>query len=381
MRRALLLILLAMLWGSAEAQGIFISRYVPGNYLSDNAHLVELSNPGAARINLEGYLLVTRDYSVRLPASAAIGPGSTLRIAKKAGAGLPVDIPLSQSLDFLIRFNLLETEGNYVALLDRKGGIVDAFYYSPLPNVPFLPARDTLITFDGERISFFLPPENRDAWSYLSRSSGAQEAFEQVQGKWRTLSSAEAAPIANHEDLTVRYFEGIVTLKWATSYELGVARHLVERSLDQESFDVVGETQAIGDSQQENQYKYYDKDLVIGKVYFYRIRTEGVGKKPVYSKIKSVRVEDGLEEFEMETILVPHSDGAELNLRFISQYSQEVRIKLLDERMAEVAILFSGYVYAREPNLLKIGQRLPPGRYLVLAATETSRFGKEIVVE
>ena len=49
--------------------------------------------------------------------------------------------------------------------------------------------------------------------------------------------------------------------------------------------------------------------------------------------------------------------------------------------MAEVAILFSDYVTARQPNLLKVSRRLPPGRYLLLASTETGRFGKKFVVK
>lgn len=374
-------IFLIMLCTSSWAQSIFISQYTPGNYLSDNSHLVAIANPSATSISLEGYLLVSRDYSVRLSKAAILKPKSVFRIGKMTGAGQALDMELNKSPDFLIRFNLLESEGNYIALLDRNGGLVDAFYYSPLPNVPFLPDRDTCITFSGQRIPYYLPPENRDAWSYLSRGDGPSNAFVQEAGKWRETSSESAPPITSHEDLTVRYFEGIATLKWQTAYEIGVARHVIERSLDQESFEAAGEVAAVGDSQEEHYYRYYDKDLIIGRVYFYRIRSEGVGREPVYSKIKSVRVQDGLEEFEMETILVPHGDGTELNLRFLSQYSQEVRIKLLDERLSEVAILFSGYVYAREPNLLKIGQRLPPGRYLLIAATETSRFGKEIVVE
>ena len=54
-----------MLCGISFSQSIFISRIVPGNYLSDNRHRVEFYNPDNSAQSLEGFLipalLVTAD--------------------------------------------------------------------------------------------------------------------------------------------------------------------------------------------------------------------------------------------------------------------------------------------------------------------------------
>ncbi len=363
------------------AQEVLITRFQPGNYLADNLHLVELRCPGRNRVNVEGYLLVTRDYSVRLPKGAVVSASKPFVIGKMNSGDRPLDFELNSAPDFLIRFHLMETEGNYVALINRNGKMVDGFYYSPQPNVPFLPERDTSITFDRERLPFFLPPENRPIWGYLDARDDPNNEFERVQGKWTLKNASSTSEPTDITDLTLRYFDGIVTVKWASAFEKGVESYAIERSIDQKTFEQIGEVKAVGLSTEFNYYAFYDKNIELGRDYFYRIRSITEGEREMFSKLSSVRIEEGLEEFSMEVIVAPHSDGAELNLRFISAYSQEIRIKLLDERMSEVAILFQDYVTADQPNLLKVARRLPSGTYLVLASTETRRFGKEFVVK
>lgn len=364
------------------AQGIFISRFSPGNYLSDNSHLVEIANPGSQAANLSGYLLVTRNYSVQLPPNTTIPSRGLIRIGKKSSSTQSLDIELSRTKDFLIRFNLNEDEGNYVCLIDPLGQVVDAFYHSPRPNVPFLPDRDTLITFSGTRIPFYLPPENRQVWSYLSYGENPGISFYQRVGQWQ-LEQGEAVDdqITSYEEFSARYFDGITTLKWSTRFEENVVSHVVERSENQVDFMRIGQVISKGNSEQFQFYPFYDPDTDEGKTYYYRIKAvDGQGKE-VFSQIKQVKTETGISEFEMEPILIPYGNEAELSLRFSSEYSQNVRIKLLNDRMAEVAILFDDYVFANQPNLLKVSRRLKPGQYLILAITENKRFGKEIEVK
>lgn len=361
-------------------QGVFVSRFRPANYLSNNRHLVEIQHAGRGSTNLEGYLLVTRDYSVRLPRGANVSAGSKFRIGKTSTNENPLDLELAGMPDFLIRFHLMENEGNYVALLDRNGKMVDGFYYAPEKNVPFLPDRDTSITFSGLKIPFSLPPENRSSWSYLNSRDEPGLDFVLERGTWKKIADRSILEATRCEDVTLRYFEGIVSVKWSTRFESGVEGHFVERSLDQENFEEIGNVSAKGNTQERNLYAYYDDQVALGKNYFYRIRSQIKGKEDVYSKVVSLKIQEGEDPFSMEAILVPYNDGTELNLRFTSLYAQDIRIKLLDERMAEVAILFQGYVNAREPKLLKVSRRLGPGKYLILTSTEGQRFGKEIFI-
>jgi hypothetical protein len=373
-----LLIAVILFGGSLCAQDVFISRYIPGNYLADNNHRVQFFNPESRPVSLEGYLLVTRDYSVRLPASVRIGPRSVFTIAKEKAPG--VNLILSDVPDFLIRFRLLEDEGNYIVLIDREGNIRESMYYSPVPNVPFLPERDTLITYSREKLPYYVPPENRPVWSYISVGDGPTRTFVKQGGEWK-LSRGNIKPSTEYKSLNVRYFDGIVTLKWTTAFEQNCRFHHVERSEDQETFVPMEQVESQGDSRDFQSYEYYEKNVEEGKTYYYRLRSEDIFGNSVFSKIRGIKAEEGLNEFNLEVITGPNITGGALNVRFTSRYAQRVRLKLYDERMREVAILFNDYVFAGIPNLLKVDQPLPAGKYLILADTETKRFGKEVSVE
>lgn len=371
---------MVMLCGPLWSQSIFISRFTPGNYLSDDLHLVEIATTNRQPTSLAGYLIVTRNYAVRLPENSTLAEGSIFQVGKENNSTQTYDIQLSKTPDFLIRFNFAESQGNYVALFDPQGNLQDAFYHAPQPNVPFLPGKDTLITYSGQRIPYYLPPENRNEWSYLNLEDSPGLSFVQLGGKWQSATAnSQELPMTSYRDFSVRYFDGIVSLKWATRFEEEGLEHTVQRSEDQKHFYPLGKVDSKGETKEYQYYSFYDKEVVSGKAYTYRIQASD-GEEEVFSPIRSILPKEGIEEFEMEAILVPSTGGIELNLRFTSQYSQDIRIKLLDENLGEVAILFDGYVFARGPNLLKMAKRIPPGSYTVLATTETKRFGKEILV-
>ena len=375
MRRAIFMAIFCI--GLLHAQVPVITRYVPGNYLSDNQHRVELSNPSAEAFSLKDYLLVTRDYSVRLPASAVVRAGGIYKIAKEPGPG--VDLALSRTPDFLIRFHFLEHEGQYIALFDPAGNIVEAAYSSPSRTVPFLPDRDTCITFDGKRIPFYLPAENRAEWRFIESISSRSAGFVKVKGSWLPGGKVVVAPPSvEYGDLVLRYKSGIATVKWRTRYEQGCQRHVVERSENQQDYHVVGEEASVGNADAGAEYAFYEKGLEEGKRYYYRIKGEDASGNVVFSLVRELLAAEPKEEFSLE--VVPGASG-ELRIRFNSRYSQRVRIKLFDEEMREMALLFNDYIYAETPNLVLVGSHLEQGkRYLVMATTENGRFGQEFVL-
>ena len=367
-----------MLWGCLYSQSIFISRYVPGNYLSDNRHRVEFVNGSSKALSLEGYLLVTRDYSVRLPAEARLPARGKMVLAKNMGAG--VNISLATTPDFLIRFPLLEHEGNYIVLFDPAGKVIEALYFSPIPNVPFLPDRDTLYTYSREKIPFYIPPENRAVWNYFTAGSDPSTAFVKLGGNWKKAETQEN-PATDYQNVTLRYKEGILSLRWTTRFEDKSVVHVVEKSSDKERFLPVDTLSSQGDSRDFRQYAYYEEGLNEGETYYYRIKNIDQDGREIYSRIREVKAEEGVEEFSMEVLPGTGVNVGRLRLRFNSQYSQQVRIKLFDERLMEVAILFDDFVFAGSPSLIKLGQKLPPGNYLLLAETETKRFGQNFEIK
>lgn len=376
--RYFLLGLMLMLCGTIFSQGMSISRFVPGNYLSDNRHRVEFTNKGGKQVSLEGYLLVTRDYSVRLPAEARIPANGKLVLAKNKASD--VNISLATTPDFLIRFPLLEHEGNYLVLFDPSGKVLEAIYFSPVPNVPFLPDRDTLYTYSREKIPFYIPPENRSVWHYFTAGSDPSPAFVKIAGVWKKVETNEN-PATDYENVTLRYKEGILSLRWTTRFEQRSVAHVVEKSSDKERFYPVDTLASQGDSRDFNQYAYYEEGLTLGEVYYYRIKNVDQEGREIYSRIREVKAEEGLEEFTMEVLPGAGANAGQLRLRFNSQYSQQVRIKLFDERLMEVAILFDDFVFAGSPSLIKLGQKLPAGNYLLLAETENRRFGQNFEIK
>ena len=367
-----------MLCGISFSQSIFISRIVPGNYLSDNRHRVEFYNPDNSSQSLEGYLLVTRDYSVRLPGEVRVPAHGTYVLAKNRAPD--VNLSLATTPDFLIRFPMLEHEGNYIVLFDPKGRILEALYYSPVPNVPFLPDRDTLYTYSREKIPYYIPPENRPIWNHFTAGSDPGSFFLKVKGVWR-MSSLRDNPATEYQNVTLRYKEGILNLKWTVSFEKDSRLHIVEKSTDIERFVPVDTLESKGDTRDLRQYAYYEEGLDPGTTYYYRIRNIDAAGREIYSRIREVKAEEGQEEFSMEVLQGPSTGAGPLRVRFNSQFSQQVRIKLYDERRMEVAILFDDFVYAGVPGLLKVGRKLPAGQYLILAETETKRFGQNFEVK
>ena len=305
--RRFFLIPLLLLAGQLIAQQLFLSRFQPGYYLADNRHQVELRQNGPDPLDIGGYYLMTRDYALRFSPKTYIPAGAPLRIARQKSDAYPAEIQLNGLPDFLIRFNLLESDSNYAVLFDPRLRIMDAFYFSPQPNVPFLPVRDTFITMRGQLVPYNLPPENRDIWQHLSARDDPANYIFRRSCRWSTLDTA--ASVFDHQDLSLRYYDGIVSIKWSTGFERSTESHTIERSLDQEIFVTIGEIEAQGDSEEFTYYSWYDSEVEQGKTYFYRIQTTIAGNEPVYSRLLSVQPEEGIEEFELEVILLPHSDG------------------------------------------------------------------------
>jgi hypothetical protein len=360
-----------------HAQVPVLTRYIPGNYLTDQSHRVELANPGAQTLSLGGYLLVTRDYSVRLPASARIPARGSLQIGRDPAPG--VGLSLSRTPDFLIRFHFLEHEGQYIALFDPAMRLLEAAYFSPSANVPFLPDRDTCITMDGTRIPFILPPENRPVWQYVRTNSGKVGGFTKQEGKWVMQSMVVAVPPSTeYGDLQLRYQDGIMTIKWMTNFEQGCSRHVIERCQDQASFLPVGEMDGGGDSQSGRTYSFLEQGLQPGGRYYYRIKGEDASGNPVFSPIKEVVAEEVREPFLLEVVTGDVQTDHGLSIRFSSVRPQNVRIKLFDEQLQEVAFLYDDHAFGGVPVLIRVGKRLEPGkRYLVMATTDGGRYGVE----
>jgi len=373
------LLFAAQVWGQVQ-----IGRFIPGNYRSDNLHRVEIYNPGPAPAALGGFLVITRDYSVRIPDGAVAPAGGVYAIGKVRTPGSGLNLELASFPDFLIRIYSKKVEGNYVLLLGRQQQVLDAFYYSQLPNVPFLPDTGTLILRTGTAVSFKVPTEDSDVWGYYPVGDDPAIGFMQVNNEWRVTSSnpkVNLHPTTAFKDFAARYTEGVVALGWSTEFEDNLPAIRIERSEDQENFTQVGEVKAAGFSRVFRTYRFLDATIQPDKTYYYRLTHIDPYGNVVYSRLAEITTTDVGSGFWMEVFPTATADAAAVRIRFSSAYSQRVKIKLLDADGREVALLYATYVYADVQNLLRFLQPLPPGQYRVVATTDDSRYVQDLVIE
>jgi hypothetical protein len=381
-RLAFLGVILLGMVGITAAQSLYVARYIPGNFRFDNLHRIEILNNTAKPVSLAGFMLVTRDYSLRLPANATVQPFSLYRVGKRREVGAPpLDLELAGYGDFLIRIFARKVEGNYFALFDRGGRMVDAFYFSQLTNVPFLPDTGTLITANRQYLSFRVPPESSPVWKYYGVGEDPAIGFVQVEGQWRPTSSNPKRSVlqaTEFDQLNGRYREGIVALNFSTKYEDNVRSIQVQRAQvdvnGPTEFATIGTLAAAGISRLPRSYTYFDPTTQKGLTYYYRLRHVDVFGQEVLSKVAEVPAIQVKVEFWME--VVPAVGNQAPGVRFYSAYSQRVKIKLLDAAHREVALLYDNLAYADVQQLLRLNRQLPQGHYTLLASTDGQRYAQ-----
>ena len=363
-----------MLAARLPAQPVEIVLFVPGNYLADNLHRVELYNPTGRRIDLGGYLLVTRDYSMEFPPRTVLNAHQRLVIGKAPRRDIRLDLVLTNVEDFLIRLYSKKAEGNYIALFNRQNQLIDAFYHAKLRNIPFLPDEDRLVRQNKSERPFRLPPESDEAWTFFPFGEDPAVGFEKRGGEWRPVPAnpnTTVYPDLRFEDVKARYEEGSVSLQWSTARELNVEAFRVERSKNRRDFHELGRVQAHGKGQA---YTYVDADVQQDCTYYYRLSNLGLPEDRTYSKVVEVTAAEVPLPFWIEVYPKTTADARSVSIRFFSAFSQDVTIKLVNSRFREVAILHNKPVFAESQHLLQLAKALPPDDYLIVAQTERKRY-------
>lgn len=365
-------------------QNIFISRFIPGNYLVNNLHRVDIFNPSLSPKDISGYLLVTRNYSLRVPRGSVIGPRSGFSFARYSGTMGKVDVQLSKTPDFLIRFPDPELPGNYALLFDRRMNPVDGMYFSPQTGVPFLPDEGMTITFAGDTIPFRAFDEGDKFW--VNRRINLVEdpavGFIQISGNWiPTGIRTNLLPATSFPAPVARWFEGIVSIDFTTRFEENCFFHHIERSEDNQNFYEIGTVQARGTAARGSNYEFYDPGTTPGRKYHYRLRNRDIYGNDIYSPATEVFAGESTSDFFLDVFQATESPSPEVSIRFLSRASREVKIMLVSENFRMEQQLFSGKVESDRQNLVKLPGTLPPARYLVVAETSEKRYFRELMVE
>ena len=367
-----------------NAQSVYLSRFVPvnPNQGADTHHRVEIYNESQRySINISGYVLVTRNYIVRLSGNLRIPPMRSIQLGRYRN-NEPSYFAYESMSDFTKRLPAGRDEGDFAILYDRSMRIVDAFYFSDQRAVSFLPAQEDFITPKNERISIRIPDEKNRIWSFLQALPDPAMAFVKISGNWSPNSRrTNLFPATEYKFLQTKYVEGIITLKWKTLFENDCYYHIVERSEDGRSFREISRQAGVRSSSRPLDYIYYDTQVKKDTVYTYRLRNVDKFGNTIVSEPIAAITEENPGGFSFDIIAENSDTGKYLNLRFSAKERQRVRIKLLDEELRQLAILFFDTIEAEKQNLINYTEPLPYGIYHVLVETEERRYRELFIVE
>jgi hypothetical protein len=377
---------IALLSPVAHGQaGLEITRFIPGDYLANNLHEVELYNGTGRTILLDQYYLVTRDYTLRFPSGTRLYPGTTYRMAKYKRGKPNIDLELGQAPDFLIRFYEKKVEGNLVALLNARLQPISAFYHCQRPDAPFLPDSGRFILGNRTVIPYRLPGYAHPVWGYFPLGEDPAIGFERIRGEWRVISATQDLnlyPVTAFIDFKARYQDEVVTLKWNTAFEDQLTRIEIQRSANRSTFRTIAKLDAQkGKTQQVTGYTYPDSQLPgQDSIWYYRLQAQDRDGRLIESKVVQVVTREVPVPFWLEVYPARTQLPKEVGIRFSSAYSQEVNIALLSAEGQLIHLLFQGPVFATVQNLLELTTDIAEGTYWIVASTEEGRFYKKLRV-
>ncbi len=383
MHKKVLLLALFCVWVSwLTAQNIYLSRVAPGfpGKVDDVVHRIELFNESQAYADISGYYLLTRYYSVRIPPNSFIRPYSPFRMGLVGGSGNELKLILGQLPSYERKNVLRPEEGDFVVLLDDKKTWVDAFYFGPKASVDFLPRS---LSLPGNSETFTLKDENAEVWDFLRNPVDPAVAFVRINQEWRANSrTTNLIPATNYRAIRIEdYQDGFVKLTWQTLFERDCFFHYVERSLDGKNFRLLSKKEGSRENESPRSYEFYDTEVDKDRVYFYRITHIDKFGEVIYSPMAKVRTDSNPSGFSFEIIRGEGGSDPSINVRFASRQNQDIRIKLLDEELRELALLYNDGVEAEKQNLISYRKSLPVGKYFIIVVTESRRYYEPFIVE
>jgi len=355
----------------------------PGNpqHQHDVLFRIDLFNESEDFVDLSGYVLVTRHFALRLPTNTFIRRYSHLRLGRNDFNG-DLDLAFSNLPTWKERKVDTEEEGDFVALLDPSLEMVDGFLYSPRATVNFLPTREWLQTPADDQLRLSIPDESDPRWEYLRNRRDPAMAFVRINGDWRPSSrSRNLWPATQFRDLSAKYVDGIATIQWRTLFERDCYFHILERSTDGKNYRPIEQVSGPVNSEDPFEYTLYDTGVERDRLYYYRVSCTDKFGYTTYATATKLRTQETPGEFTFDVIRAEIEGGRSFDVRFSSKDQQQVRVKLMDEALREVAVLFYGTVEAERQTLINYQDELANGKYYLIVATEKRRYYEPLIIE
>ncbi|MCC7302325.1 MAG: T9SS type A sorting domain-containing protein [Bacteroidia bacterium] len=171
------------------------------------------------------------------------------------------------------------------------------------------------------------------------------------------------------------YRNGVVELQWETASETENDYFTVERSVDGETYFMIGILDGAGTSSQPHYYSMVDDAPPSGVVY-YRLRQTDFDKTESYSEVRSVLVKDAAPQ---ELTLIPNPASGQVQVWFYSDKEALFGLRILDVSGREV---YSSSMEVREGgnNALISLEQLMPGPYMVEVSCNGKSWRKILIV-
>jgi len=358
---------------------VYFSKYV-GNVPSESrGHYFELFNEHPHTIDLSGYLVVSRNYVLRIPDNTFINPLQKIRIGNPFQESS--DLYFEDIRSFKYRYVEGLAAGDFLILLDNTSAsrqLVDAFLFSREREVDYLPYKEELSLRDMQDLVLSVPSEEAAVWKFLRAEDEPDPAlaYLRIGGVWKISSRTKnMLPALDFSDLSATFDLGSVNLAWTTESEQDCYNYFVLRSEDGNNYQQIGIVPAKENSNR-NTYSFVDNHIRPDKRYYYRIKNIDKFGFPLFSEYEEVRTGETDNRFDMQIIRI----GQALNLRFASAAAQHIRIKIMDADFREIDLLFHGEVEANKDNLIEYLKNLNVGKYYVIAQTEEQRFYEEFII-
>ncbi|MEO0896424.1 MAG: lamin tail domain-containing protein [Bacteroidota bacterium] len=379
----LTIFLILLTFGStAVAQKVYISRVAPGfpGKENDAAYRVELFNESTSFVDISGYYILSRFYSFKIPSNTYIRPYSSVRIGKISDRGSNLNIVMKSLPSYEANVVDNPLEGDYVVLVSPSLAVVDAFLHSPNTSVGFLPT--TVILPDGDG-SVELQDESDEEWAYLRNPVDPAVAFVRINQQWQANSrTTNLIPATAYRAIQIKdYDDGFVTLSWQTNFEKDCFFHFVERSRDGKNFVAIDTLFGRLEGEDVRTYEHLDSKVEKDRVYFYRVTHIDKFGEVIHSPVAKVRTDSNPSGFTFEIIEGESAADPIINIRFFSRQKQAVRIKLLDEKLRELGMLYNDLVDADKENLISYQKNLPFGKYYLIVITESQRYYEPFILE
>ena len=177
---------------------------------------------------------------------------------------------------------------------------------------------------------------------------------------------------------TAKYENRSVQLAWATATEITNSHFEIERSIDAENFEKIGEVIGAGDSQERIDYQYIDYEAAVGaEIIYYRLRQVDYDGKFDYSNTVIARNSD-YEPLELLVSPTLFQDRVTVTLN-ATEETDNINIEIYDMR--------GNKVYSRDEFLytgindfdLEDIYHLSEGAYLLSLTSNTFKLSQRIV--